>query len=123
MNALQKSLDLIDIQSYEAGYAAGHVDGDLVGYEVGYRACALDGRIAKRNRMLIMLYFAKQKIAGVILLFLTLLTIPVLDGDATIALFTVPLSLLLIFSKQKIFAVEKDCDGCFGDCERCEGEE
>lgn len=51
----------------------------------------------KRRR----LYFLKQKVIGVFFLVFTIFAIKLLDGDATIALLTVPLSLMMIFSKEK----------------------
>lgn len=47
------------------------------------------------------LYFLKQKVIGVFMLVLTIFAVKLLDGDATIALLTVPLGLTLIFSKEK----------------------
>lgn len=52
---------------------------------------------AKQRR----LYFLKQKLSGVFLLAITILTVKLLNGDATIALFTIPIALVLIFSKGK----------------------
>lgn len=47
-------------------------------------------------------YFIKQKLTGFVLLVLTVLAVIALDGDATVALITVPLGLYLIFSKEML---------------------
>ena len=41
----------------------------------------------------------KQKLLGVFILIVTFIAIPIMDGDATFALFTIPLALFVIFSK------------------------
>lgn len=51
-------------------------------------------------------YFFKQKLTGMALLGLTVLTVPLLDGDATIAVLTVPMGLYLIFSKEMLLVNE-----------------
>lgn len=104
----RKVIDIIDSQSYEAGYTAGYSDAEANGYEEGYRACQLDyqrkvkerkqSKIREKRRQL---YFLKQKVIGVFFLIFTIFSVKLLDGDATIALFTVPLGLTLIFSKEK----------------------
>lgn len=82
----RKTIDVLDSRSYETGYTT------------GYRTCQLDYNERERERWL---YFLKQKAVGVFLLLLTILAIKLLDGDATIALLTIPLGLMLIFSKEK----------------------
>lgn len=47
-------------------------------------------------------YFIKQRLSGITILILTVLAIKTLDGDATIALFTVPLGLYTIFTKEML---------------------
>lgn len=47
-------------------------------------------------------YFIKQRLSGIAILILTVLAIKTLDGDATIALFTVPMGLYMIFSKEML---------------------
>ena len=47
-------------------------------------------------------YFLKQRALGVVTLVFTVLAVWALEGDATIALITVPLGLALIFSRQKL---------------------
>lgn len=49
------------------------------------------------------LYFLKQKAIGVFLLLFTWFAIWLLNGDATVALITVPLGLGLIFSKDMLW--------------------
>ncbi len=45
-------------------------------------------------------YFFKQKAAGLMMLVLTVVAVRALDGDATVALITVPLGLYLVFTKE-----------------------
>lgn len=45
-------------------------------------------------------YFIKQRLTGLFLIVLTALEVKLLDGDATIALITVPLGLNLIFTRE-----------------------
>lgn len=47
-------------------------------------------------------YYLKQKLVGVGLLIVTALSIPILDGDATIALITVPMGLIMLTTKEKV---------------------
>ena len=47
-------------------------------------------------------YFLKQRALGAAVLVFTVLAVWILEGDATIALITVPLGLALIFSRQKL---------------------
>ena len=51
-------------------------------------------------------YFITQKLYGVAVLFLTVEAVKLLDGDATIALFTVPLGVTLIASKEMLIINE-----------------
>lgn len=104
----RKVIDIIDSQSYEAGYAAGYSEAEEKSFDEGYQACQLDykKRAKERKQLKIQekrrrLYFLKQKVVGVFLLILTIFAVKLLEGDATIALITVPLSLGLIFSKEK----------------------
>lgn len=80
-------MDIIDQESYKAGYNAGAIESYVV-----YRR-----RLEREYGRFI--YFLKQKLLGAVLLAGTLLAVRLLGGDATIALLTVPLSLALIFSK------------------------
>lgn len=47
-------------------------------------------------------YFLKQRLIGIALLALTMLAVKLLDGDATIAIITVPLGLYLIFTGEMV---------------------
>lgn len=47
-------------------------------------------------------YFLKQKLTGVAVLAFTALAVWLLEGDATIALLTVPMGLYLIFSREML---------------------
>ena len=51
-------------------------------------------------------YFLKQRALGVAVLVFTVLAVWILEGDATIALITVPLGLALVFSKQMLVVNE-----------------
>lgn len=104
----RKVIDIIDSQSYEAGYTAGYSDAEAKGYDEGYRACQIDYRrkIKERKQLKIQrkqhrLYFLKQKVIGIFFLIFTIFAVKLLDGNATIALLMVPLGLMLIFSKKK----------------------
>lgn len=59
-------------------------------------------RQRERERQARRWYFFKQKMLGVAVLIFTILAVWLLEGDATIALITVPLGLALIFSKQML---------------------
>lgn len=56
----------------------------------------------ERDRQARRWYFFKQRALGVVMLIFTMLAVWTLEGDATIALITVPLGLALIFSRQKL---------------------
>ena len=47
-------------------------------------------------------YFIKQRLFGIVTLIFTVLAIKMLDGDATIAVITVPIGLYMIFSKEML---------------------
>lgn len=51
--------------------------------------------MSKRN-----LYFVKQRLIGLLLLMVTVFVVHATDGDATIALITVPMGLTLMFTKR-----------------------
>lgn len=51
-------------------------------------------------------YFIKQRLYGIALLIFTVLAVKALDGDATIALITVPLGLCMIFGKDMLITNE-----------------
>ena len=59
-------------------------------------------RKATRKRKTERLYYIKQKISGLILVVIGM-TIPFLmDGDATISLFALPLGIVLMFTKERV---------------------
>lgn len=47
-------------------------------------------------------YFIKQRLSGIAILIITVFTTMLLDGDATVALITVPLGLYMIFTKEML---------------------
>ena len=47
-------------------------------------------------------YFIKQKLTGIVVLAFTAFAVWLLDGDATIAVLTVPLGLYLVFSREML---------------------
>lgn len=51
-------------------------------------------------------YFIKQRLYGIVLLIFTMLAVRLLDGDATLALVTVPLGLCMIFSREMLITNE-----------------
>ena len=62
--------------------------------------------IDPREERMHYLYFITQKLIGVVLLILTTVVCKLLDGDATIALVTVPLGCYLLFTKEKLWIGE-----------------
>ena len=57
---------------------------------------------ARREQRERKIYFIKQRLYGLATLALTVLAVRFLDGDATIALFTIPLGVSLLLSKQML---------------------
>lgn len=104
----RKNTDIIDMQSYESGYASGYTEGEKEGYESGYYQCRKEfhEKIMQRKKKKAeykrrQFYFLKQKMIGVLLLLVTIWAVMWLEGDVTIAILTIPIALLLIFSKEK----------------------
>ena len=98
--------DTIDQLSYEIGEASGYVDGSRTGYEYGYHDCMLDlikkhNHVVRRRTRKIkqLLYFTKQKLWGVALLLSTFVIAYLADGDMSLGVITVPMSLILIVGK------------------------
>ena len=56
------------------------------------------------NRRKIM-YYLKQKLCGLILVIIGVITPLICDGDATVSLLLIPLGLYLIFTKNKIMFI------------------
>lgn len=86
-------IDIIDLVSYDDGYARG--------CEEDYRRKIDMRRKNKYDERRRRLYFLKQKLIGVLLLLVTVIMVKVLEDDATFALFTIPVGLMLISSKEK----------------------
>lgn len=59
-------------------------------------------RQKERRRQQRRRYFLKQRLTGILLLALAILTVILTDGDATTALITVPLGLYLAFTKEML---------------------
>lgn len=103
---MNREFDVIDQKSYKSGYTAGVLE--------SYALCR--NRFAKNleREYWRMLYFLKQKLYGFLLAIVTIFAVVVLEGDATIAVFTIPISALLIFSRKMILVNdfywrEKEC--------------
>lgn len=100
MNTARKIIDMIDMYSYDSGYAAGYSEGRDDGYEIGYSECMNDlrrGRKRRHTNRKRQLYLIKQRAVGVLCLALTAFSVAVLNGDATFALLGVPIGCGLIF--------------------------
>lgn len=69
-------------------------------YRRGYADALEDMRQRQREKKRRRQYFIMQKLNGIALLAFTVLAIYILEGDATIAVFTVPLGLYMIFSRE-----------------------
>lgn len=84
-------------KEYEDSYINGYADAleDMRRWQQAKRQ-------QERERQARRWYFLKQRAIGAAVLVFTVLAVWILEGDATIALITVPLGLALIFSKQKL---------------------
>jgi len=84
-------------KEYEDSYINGYADAleDMRRWQQARRQREQDGQAR-------CWYFIKQRVLGVITLVFTVLAVWILEGDATIALVTVPLGLSLIFSRKKL---------------------
>ena len=56
-------------------------------------------RQAKREKIL---YYAKQKLLGILAIGISIASPLLLDGDATFSLFALPLGIWLLFTKEKV---------------------
>lgn len=83
-------------KEYEDSYINGYADA------LADMRCWQQARELKARRW----YFLKQRALGAVLLAVTVLVVWTLEGDATIALITVPLGLALVFSKQMLVVNE-----------------
>lgn len=80
-----------------------------LGFQDGYMACKeeymerakqkREQRIKEREKAL---YFLRQKALGIFVLIFTVISIWLLDGDATVGVVIIPLGIALIFSKKPI---------------------
>lgn len=104
-------MDIIDMQSYDAGYASGLVEGISNGYEIGYNLCMRQSRKEKEREKQRQLYFLKQKLVGVFLLLLSLVVILLPGTDIGIVFLTVPVGIGLIVSRRRRLNIrEKGAD-------------
>ncbi len=86
---------------YESTAAAiKQVDTNDTAYVRGYLDAMTKQHKREKERRRRKLYFIKQRAAGVAMILATIMAIPILDGDATIAVFTLPLGAALIFSRE-----------------------
>lgn len=76
------------------------VDTNSDEYQRGYMDAMRRKNERERERRRRKQYFIKQKAAGALLLAMTVVAVPAMDGDATIALITIPLGVLLLFSRE-----------------------
>ncbi|MCC8049733.1 MAG: hypothetical protein LIP10_03610 [Clostridiales bacterium] len=95
--------DVIDIQSYQAGYAGGYSEGLNGGYEIGYVACWMDIRREAAAKRELQNYIRKQRAYGALVLGLTAV-VTVVCADLTFACFGIPIGLGLIFVKRRCLA-------------------
>ena len=88
-------------KGYEDSYINGYVDAleDMRRWQQARRQ-------QERERQARRWYFLKQRALGAATLVFTVLAVWTLEGDATIALITVPLGLALVFSKQMLVVNE-----------------
>lgn len=86
----------------EHAYAMGYMDAKE---RERKRKKGIKGKARKKKRER-KRYFITQKLHGVAVLILTVVAVKLLDGDATIALFTVPLGVTLIASKEMLIINE-----------------
>lgn len=84
-------------KEYEDSYINGYADAleDMRRWQQARRQ-------RERERQARRWYFLKQRALGIATLIFTVLAVWILEGDATIALITVPLGLALLFSRKEI---------------------
>ena len=54
-----------------------------------------------KNRQKEHVYYLKQRLAGLVMLICGMI-IPLIDGDATVSLFALPLGIFLLFTREKV---------------------
>lgn len=101
--------DVIDMISYDSGFACGYSEGRKEGFDVGWYCYKLGMmqerskrkriRKAKKERLL---YFLKQKLLGMGLLIISIsgALIPNFDGAGTLLL--APFALWIIFTNEEV---------------------
>ena len=72
------------------------VDTNNTEYQRGYMDAMRRQHKREREQRRRREYFIKQRAVGLALLIITALCIPILDGDATVALVTVPMGLVML---------------------------
>nr|WP_318682700.1 hypothetical protein [uncultured Acetatifactor sp.] len=95
-------------EAIDSAYLAGYMD--AMQQERKKRTAARRRRERKR-------YFAMQKITGVAMLIFTAAAVKALEGDATIALITVPLGLSLLLSREMLI-INRYYWKCQGETEK-----
>lgn len=80
---------------YRHGYKKGYADA-IEDMQIWWQEQQEQERIQRQRRW----YFIEQRLTGLLLLAFTVFAVKLLDGDATIALITVPLGLCLLFTKE-----------------------
>lgn len=93
MAAVQKIMGSPYKEVIDAAYMAGYMD--AMNREREKRKEAKRRRERKK-------YFAMQKLSGVAMLILTAAAVKALNGDATIAIITIPLGLSLLLSREML---------------------
>ena len=76
------------------------VDTNSDEYQRGYMDAMRRKNERERERRRRKQYFIKQKAAGALLLAMTVVAVPAMDGDATAAVVLIPLGLILIFTHE-----------------------
>lgn len=102
MGSRVRKVDVIDMESYESGYHAGYSDGASDAYRKRGRKKKRRLNPGARERLF---YFLKQKLAGTALLLLTDFGLRYGAFDFTVACFTVPLGLVLFFSRRRLLDI------------------
>lgn len=95
------TMDVVDVMSYEAGYAAGYCEADVESYQRGYIACCINQQRKAKEKKKSREFVLKMRLLGILLLASTVIVAMINDGDTTLAILTVPLSLVLIFGRKE----------------------
>ncbi len=102
MGSRTHAMDMIDMESYKYGYHAGYSDGvlDTCRKQGGKKKMRLNPGAKER-----LLYFMKQKAVGMALMLVTDIGLKYGAFDITVAFFTVPLGLMLFFSRRRLLDI------------------